>query len=173
MRSRAYRLRQGRVKVVDRRLTGEYAGGPGWNVSFAPRKLLLTYDGAGGACWRVVPRMQRMLEDRAFVVTVVELAQAPASLSDFDGVVLGTPVGLRAGGPTPAVLDWVGRAEGLDEKRVALFSVFWVREGAALATLRNRLGELGAEVVVDYAYWALRPSEGEHLLPAECMVRIR
>ncbi len=133
----------------------------------------MTYDGAGGACRRVVPRMQRMLEDRAFVVTVAEIGEAPATLEEFDGVVLGTPVGLRGGGPTAAVLDWIGRAEGIDEKRVALFSVFWVREGSALPALRSRLGELGAEVVIDYAYWALRPSEGEHLLPAECMVRIR
>ncbi len=142
-------------------------------MTFSPKKLLLTFDGAGGACKRVVPRMQRMLEDRAFVVTVSDIASAPTDLSAFDGVVIGTPVSLRGEGPSPAVVEWIKKAEGLDEKRVGLFSVFWLREGAALDRLRAQLAEVGAEVVIAYAYWAARPAEGEHLLPAECMIRIR
>lgn len=117
--------------------------------------------------------MARMLEDRAFLVTVAPLAEAPADLEPFAGVVIGTPVSLRGNGPSAAVLEWVGRAAGLDEKKVALFSAFWVRPGESLPTLRQRLAELGVEVVVDHAYWLVRPEEGEHLLPAECMVRIR
>lgn len=146
---------------------------PGQTLPFAPRRLLLTYDGHGGQCGRVVARMQRMLEDRAFVVTVAPLAEAPTDLEPFAGVVLGTPVSLRGQGPSPAVLAWIEGAAGLDEKKVALFSAFWALPGPALDTLRAHLAERGVEVVVAHAYWLVRPHEGEHLLPAECMVRIR
>lgn len=142
-------------------------------MPFQPRRILVTYDPAGGRCAAVVARMRQMLEDRAFEVTVAPLAEAPADLEPFAGIVLGTPVSLRGNGPSAAVLEWVGRASGLDEKKVALFSAFWALPGEALPKLRARLAELGVEVVVDHAYWLARPAEGEHLLPAECMIRIR
>ncbi len=142
-------------------------------MPFTPRRLLLTYDDTGGRCGAVVARMERMLVDRAFAVTVTPLAQAPTQLDAFDGVILGTPVSLRRDGPTAAVLEWIDRAEGLDEKKVALFSAFWLRPGTALPVLRARLAELGVEVVVEFAYWLGKPEDGDHVLPAECMVRIR
>ena len=142
-------------------------------MPFTPKRLLLTYDDTGGACGRVVARMEQMLKDRAFEVTRIPLAQAPTDLSDYDGVVLGTPVTLRGAGPSAPVLDWVARAEGLDEKRVAIFSAFWALPGGALPALRARLHELGVEVVAEHGYWLARPDDGNHLLPAECMIRIR
>ncbi len=142
-------------------------------MPFTPKRLLLTYDDAGGRCRVVVARMERMLVDRAFEVTVIPLAGAPTQLDGFDGVILGTPVSLRRDGPTPAVLAWIDRAEGLDERKVALFSTFWLRPGTSLQVLRHRLAELGVEVVVEFAYWLGKPEDGDHVLPAECMVRIR
>lgn len=117
--------------------------------------------------------MEAMLVARAFAVTVTPLALAPTDLGEFDGVILGTPVSLRREGPTPAVLQWIERAEGLDEKKVAIFSAFWLRPGTALHVMRARLTELGVEVVVEFAYWLGKPEDGDHVLPAECMVRIR
>lgn len=142
-------------------------------MPFKSKRLLLTYDDVGGTCGRVVARMEQMLRDRAFDVTHLPLAQAPTDLSGFDGVVLGTPVSLRGRGPSAAVLEWVARAEGLDERRVAIFSAFWAVPGRALTELRGKLTELGVEVVAEHAYWLVRPEDGNHLLPAECMVRIR
>jgi len=143
------------------------------DVPYRPKRLLLTYDDAGGKCARVVARMQRMLEDRAFVVTATPVSGAPTDLSGFDGVVLGTPLGLRGTGVSQALQDWVGRAEGLDERRVAIFSVSWGLGTSGLHDLRARLAELGVEVVAEHAYWLARPDDGNHLLPAECMIRIR
>ncbi len=142
-------------------------------MPFKPKPLLIVHDPRGGHCARVVPRMQSMLQDRGFTVTVATTDAAPTDLEDFAGVVIGTPTTLRGEGPSAAVLEWLGRAEALDEKKVAIFSTFWALPGAALDHLRARLAELGAEVVVEHAYWLARPSEGEHVLPAECMVRIR
>ena len=142
-------------------------------MPFVPKKLLLTYDDAGGLCHRVVPRMIQMLEDRAFIVESRPLEDGALSVEDFDGIVLGTPVGLRARGASERVLDWVGRAQGIDERRVAVFSAFWIREAGAASALRRRVEETGAEVVVDVPYWLVRPDDGEQVLPAECMVRIR
>lgn len=122
---------------------------------------------------RVVPRMRQMLEDRGFNVTVATTEKAPADLEEFFGVVVGTPTTLRGEGPSDAIEAWIQRAQALDEKKVAVFSTFWALPGRALDRMRARLTEAGAEVVVEHAYWLARPAEGEHVLPAECMVRIR
>lgn len=142
-------------------------------MPFVAKKLLLTYDPALGFCARVLPRMVKMLEDRAFIVESRPIEAGEVSVEDYDGVVIGTPVGLRGGGASQKTLDWVGRAQGLEEKRVAVFSAFWLREGGAAAQLRRKVEETGAEVVVDVPYWLLKPDDGEQILPAECMVRIR
>lgn len=114
-----------------------------------------------------------MLEDRGFAVTARPMAEGEVSVEDYDGVVVGTTTALRGGGPSALALDWVGRAQGLDEKKVAVFSTFWLSPGRAGEALKNRVLETGAEVVVDYSYWLVRPRDGEHFLPAECMVRMR
>ncbi len=148
-------------------------GPAGTALPFSPKSLFIAYDDARGACARVVPRMKQMLEDRGFVVTVAAMADGEVSVEDYDGVVIGTPVGLRGSGPSQKALDWVGRAQGLDEKRVAVFAAYWTVPGRAAEALKNRVMETGAEVVVDYSYWLVRPADGEQVLPSECMVRIR
>lgn len=145
-------------------------------MTFKPIPLLIAYDPAGGRCGMVVPRMKQLLEERAFKVDVVELNGSPVDIEAYTGIVIGTPVkglALRNVQPTAPVVDFIRDAEGLDEKKVALFCVYDVREGDIFDRLKNLISERGAEYVAEYAYWRFRPHQGEELLPAECMVRIR
>lgn len=145
-------------------------------MSFKPIHLLVAYDPARGHCASVVPRMKQMLEVRAFVVDVHELGSGDVDLEPYRGVILGTPLpgrGLRRFGPTAAVEQFIKTAEGLDEKKVACFCVYELGFGTTLDRMRNLLLERGAEVVAEHAYWKLRPDAGEHIIPAECMIRVR
>lgn len=145
-------------------------------MPFKPLRLLIAYDNAGDRCGKIVPRMKELLEERAFQVDVHEIGTGEVDLDDYRGVIIGTPViglGLRDTGPTAKVVDWINAQEGLDEKKVALFCVFDVRPGDIFDKMKNVVFEKGAEVVVEYPYWRLRPEDGEDQLPAECMVRIR
>lgn len=145
-------------------------------MPFKPLRLLIAYDAAGKRCAAVVARMKELLEHRAFEVDVHELGGEVPDLDDYAGVVLGTPVrglALRDAGPTQAVAAFIEQADGLDEKKVAIFCVYDVRPGTVFDRMKNLLNERGAEVVTEYPYWRLQPHDGEELLPAECMVRIR
>lgn len=146
-------------------------------MPFVPLRLLLAYDPDGGLCARVVPRMRAMLEQRGFDVKVAELGDgALPSLDGFRGVVVGSPVpgfGVRRLGPTARVTRFVHEAPGLTGLRAAAFTVFHARGGDSSARLRAFLSAHGADVVVDHAYAAWAPERNEHVLPAECMVRIR
>jgi hypothetical protein len=48
-----------------------------------------------------------------------------------------------------------------------------MRIGTTFDRMRGLVKELGAEVIATHAYWLLQPSKDEHIIPAECMVRIR
>lgn len=142
-------------------------------MPFKPLKMLIAYDNTRGMCGRVVPRMKQMLEERAFEVDVVELGSAPVDLSAYKGVVVGSPVGLRGGGPTDAVKDFLTNAEGLDEIKVALFTTYWAMPGRVLEDMAELATQRGSHVVAQYPYWLVRPQDGEHIVPAECMIRVR
>ena len=117
------------------------------------------------------------MEDRAFLVEEVVLgSQSNLDVRDFAGLVLGIPVpglGLRGGGVSPSMQRFVESLGDLDEVRVALFSVYTVRSGDTLELFQTLLEERGAEVVAAQALSRLAPSRNEHVLPTECMVRIR
>lgn len=145
-------------------------------MPFKPKRVLIAFDNEGGRCGIVVPRMKMLLEDRAFEVETYELGSGEADLDSFDGVLIGTPVkglGLRNVGPTPRVAEFINTVAGLDEKKVGLFCVYDVREGDVFDKMKNLVYERGAEYVSEWAYWRLRPEEGETILPAECMIRVR
>lgn len=145
-------------------------------MPFTPRRLLIAYDDSRGLCGAVVPRMKKMLEERAFAVDTFVIGGETPDLEDYHGVVVGAPVlgaGVRPASVPPTVAQFLQGAEGLDEKKVAVFSVFSALPGSMTEALEQKVGELGAEVVAKYAYWRLRPESGEHVLPAECMIRIR
>jgi menaquinone-dependent protoporphyrinogen IX oxidase len=145
-------------------------------VPFKPVRLLIAYDNEGGRCGLVVPRMKQLLEERAFEVDVFEIGSGEADLEPYKGVVLGTPVtglAIRNTGPTAKVVDFITSVEGLDEKKVALFCVYDVRPGDVFDRMKNLIYERGAEHVAEWPYWRMRPEDGDTILPAECMVRIR
>ncbi len=144
-------------------------------MSFKRLRLLIAYDPEQGLCERVIPRMKELLLNRAFDVDVVTFVEG-ADLSPYRGLILGSPVrglGLRGDQPSEAFQKFVADSEGLDEKRVALFTVYNLRPGRILARMREQVEARGAQVVVAAAYNRFRSQEGEHVLPAECMVRIR
>lgn len=146
-------------------------------MPFKPIRLLIAFDPTQGLCGAVVPRMKQMLEERAFQVDTHALGSgAPPALDAYRGVLVGAPVlggGLRPARVPSAVGAFLEGADQLDEKKVAVFSVFRALPGTMTTALREKVSGYGAEVVAEYAYWWLRPQAGEHVIPAECMIRIR
>ncbi|MBN1336767.1 MAG: hypothetical protein JXB39_12485 [Deltaproteobacteria bacterium] len=145
-------------------------------MPFRPLRLCIVYDGARGLCDRVVPRMRVMLEHRAFLVDTHEVGQGGIDLDACQGLVLGSPatgLAIRGAGPSARLRTWVEAVPSLERVRVALFCVYDTRPGATLDRMETLVRSRGAEVVARQAYWALAPRRDDHVLPAECMVRIR
>lgn len=145
-------------------------------MPFKPIHLLIAYDDTRGLCAAVVPRMKQMLEERAFRVDTFVIGGAAPDLEPYTGVIVGAPVprlGLRPAEVPASVATFLDGAEGLDEKKVAVFSVYTAFPGTMVEALKQKVGELGAECVAEYAYWRMKPEWGEHVVPAECMIRIR
>jgi hypothetical protein len=97
-------------------------------------------------------------------------------LAPYRGVILGTAVrglGLRGDTPSSAFQSFVSEKEGLEEKKVALFTAYRASPGQMLLRMRNAVEGRGCMVVVAHAYSLFTPERQEHVLPAECMVRIR
>ncbi len=145
-------------------------------MAFQPIKLLILIDDARGYCSRVVPRMKELLEHRAFAVDVHRIQDGPVDIDDYKGLVIGSPVfglGIKGVGPTPELTKFIEDLEDLDEKKVALFCVYETRPGTTFDRMKGLVLELGAEFVAAHGYWLLQPTKHEHIIPAECMVRIR
>ncbi len=146
-------------------------------MPFQPIKLLVLYDDRKGYCGRVVPRMVEMLRHRAFLVDTHRIEDGPVDIEPYKGLVLGSPVfglGLRGVGPTPELTRYVvDELPDLDERKVAVFCVHELRPGLTLDRMKGLVRERGGEPIAAWAYWLLRPRRGEHVIPAECMVRIR
>ena len=145
-------------------------------MPFEPIRLLIAYDDTRGFCGAVVPRMKQMLEDRAFQVDTFVLGGQPPELEPYAGLILGAPVlrsGMRPSSVPPSMVAFLDGADALDEKKLAVFSVYGVWPGTMVDALKQKVGDLGAECVAGYAYWRLKTDWGEHVVPAECMVRIR
>jgi menaquinone-dependent protoporphyrinogen IX oxidase len=139
---------------------------------------MLAYDNTAGLCGRVVPRMKEMLEQRAFNVELMEIDGELRDIDpeDYDGLIIGSPVrgvGWKGAGPSEAVRAFIDHIEDLDELKVALFCVYEGHPGRTLDNMAALVEERGGELVVRKAYWMLRPTKDEHVIPAECMVRIR
>lgn len=145
-------------------------------MPFQPLRLLILFDDDQGYCASVIPRMKRLLEDRAFVVDVHRVQDGPVDVGPYRGIVLGSPVfgaGIRGVGPTLALTDAVEALPDLDGKKVATFCVYPLRPGTTLARMKGMVLAKGADFVASWGYWLARPEPGEHMLPTECMVRIR
>lgn len=145
-------------------------------MPFKPVRLLIAYDDSRGFCGAVVPRMKQMLEERAFAVDTFVIGGALPDLERYTGLIVGAPVlrlGLRPSTLPDSVAVFLDGVDALDEKKLAVFSVYAVWPGTMVEALKQKVGELGAECVAEYAYWRLKPEWGEHVVPAECMIRIR
>ncbi|NOY28191.1 MAG: hypothetical protein GXP62_20190 [Oligoflexia bacterium] len=145
-------------------------------MPFTPIRLLILIDDARGYCSRVVPRMKELLEQRAFAVDVHRIQDGPVDIAPYRGLVIGSPafgLGIKGAGPTPELTAFIQALEDLDEKKVALFCVYQLRPGTTFDRMKGLVLELGADFVASHAYSLLRPHDMEHVIPAECMVRIR
>jgi hypothetical protein len=145
-------------------------------MTFKPLRLAIIYDNARGHCGRIVPRMKALLEERAFLVDTAQVTQGPFDISPYAGLILGTPVlglGWYGAGPTQAMRDFIEAVPDLGGVRVAIFCVYEVLPGSTLEHMKSLLFDKGAELVVEHACWVLQPHWNEHVIPAECMVRIR
>ncbi len=141
-----------------------------------PLRICIAYDNARGHCGRVVPRMKELLEHRAFLVDTHDISQGTVEIEQYDALILGTPVfglGIRGQGPTASMRAFISALPDLDETRVAIFCAYESRPGNTFDRMKNILFEKGAQFVAQHAFWILRPHEGDHIIPAECMVRVR
>jgi hypothetical protein len=118
--------------------------------------------------------MRAMLEQRAFRVDLHEVnTGSVGDLEAYAGLVIGGPVvGLR-GRPSEALVRTVLELPTLGDRAVALFCVYLVRAGATLERMRALASDKRGRVIATQAYALARPRHGDHVLPTECMVRIR
>jgi hypothetical protein len=145
-------------------------------VPFIPIRLLILFDDTRGRCGAVVPRMVEMLEHRGFIVDTHRTQDGPIDIAPYLGLVLGAPtfgMGVKTLPPTDEMVDYVENLAGIDEKQIAVFTVFDTRPGNALERMKGLVLRVGARFVAHHGYARFRPDQGEHKLPAECMVRIR
>lgn len=145
-------------------------------MPFEPLPLLILIDDTDGRCGRVVPRMTALLEHRGFVVTTHRVQDGPVDVSPYRGIVLGAPtfgVGLKDLPPTEALADYLDGIEDIDEKPIAVFTVYPVWPGNALERLKGLVLRLGAPFVAWHGFPMSNLDKGDHVIPTECMVRIR
>ena len=145
-------------------------------VPFQPLRMLILTDDDRGFCGKVVPEMKRLLEHRAFLVDTHRVADGPVDIKSYRGMILGSPVygaGIRGVGPTPALTAFVEALPELDGMGVAAFCVYPIRPGTTLPRMKGLILARGGSFVASWAFWLLQPDRGAHILPTECMVRIR
>ncbi len=145
-------------------------------MPFEPLPLLILIDDTGGRCSKVVPRMKALLEHRGFIVSVHRVSDGPVDVRPFRGIVLGAPtfgIGLKDLPPTDALADYLDQLEDIDEKQIAVFTVYPAWPGNSLERLKGLVLRLGAQFVAWHGYPLTNLEKGEHVIPTECMVRIR
>jgi len=63
--------------------------------------------------------------------------------------------------------------DGIEEVHIGVFTVYQTRPGDSLQRLKGLVLRVGARFVAWHGYPRWDVSRGEHVLPAECMVRVR
>jgi flavorubredoxin len=145
-------------------------------MPFQPIQLLLLYDDQHNYCGRVVNGMTLMLERRGFNVRIHRIQDGPIDIKPYKGLVIGSPtfgLGVRGVAPTKKLFEYVQNLEEFDRHKVAVFCVYPVQLGTSLDRMKGMVLEKGGEVVAarGYPLWKLDPHD--HVIPTECMVRIR
>ena len=145
-------------------------------MAFEAIPLLVVVDDAKGWCSRVVPDLKTMLENRGFEVDVHRMQDGPVALDGHKAVLIGAPTfgaALRTRPPTDVFAAYVESIEGLDEVQMGVFTVYGVRTADAVQRLKGLVLRVGARFIAGHAYSRWQPEKGAHILPAECMVRVR
>jgi hypothetical protein len=145
-------------------------------VPFEPIPLLILIDDTRGWCSKVVPGLKEMLNNRGFETTVHCMADGPIQLDGHRAVLLGAPtfgLGIRERAPTEEFAAYVESIEGLDEVSMGVFTVYAARPGDALQRLKGLVLRTGARFIAWHGYPRWNLGKGAHVLPAECMVRVR
>ena len=144
-------------------------------MPWSPIRLLILIDDDQGWCGAIAGPMKALLEHRAFQVDLRRITEGPVDPAPYRGLIFGSPVyglGLKGVGPTEALTQYVQDLPPLDGKKAAVFCAYTLRPGLTLDRMKGLAIEKGCELVAAHAYNRLRP-QGEHIIPAECMVRIR
>lgn len=145
-------------------------------VPFEPIPILILIDDTRGWCSKVVPRLVEMLSNRGFVVTVHEMSDGPVKLNGARAVLLGAPtfgLGIRERAPNDQFAAYVEAIDGLDEVSMGVFTVYATRPGDALQRMKGLVLRTGARFIAWHGYPRWNLEKGAHVLPAECMVRVR
>jgi hypothetical protein len=124
----------------------------------------------------VVPRLTELLENRGFVVSLHRFQDGPVSLDGHRAVVVGAPtfgLGLRNRAPSDDFTAFIEAIDGLDEVQMGVFTVYQAWPGDALQRLKGLALRVGSRFVAAHGYPRWDLTKGEHILPAECMVRVR
>jgi len=120
--------------------------------------------------------MVDMLSNRGFETTVHRMADGPVDLTGFRAMILGAPtfgLGIRDRAPTDQFSAYVESIEGLDEVSIGVFTVYATRPGDALQRMKGLVLRTGARFIAWHGYPRWNLEKGAHVLPAECMVRVR
>ena len=145
-------------------------------VPFEPIPLLILIDDTRGWCSKVVPAMTDSLSNRGFVPTVHRMQDGPVMLGDARAVLLGAPtfgLGIRERAPTDQFAEYVEAIDGLDEVSIGVFTIYATRPGDSLQRLKGLALRTGARFIAWHGFPRWNLERGAHVLPAECMVRVR
>jgi hypothetical protein len=145
-------------------------------VAFERIPLLVVIDDTKRWCSAVVPELKSMLEHRGFVVNVHRMQDGPVKLAGHKAVLIGAPTfgaAIKARPPTESFATYIEAIDGLDEVQMGVFTVYNFRTGDAIQRLKGLVLRVGARYIAGHAYSRQRPKRGAHILPAECMVRVR
>lgn len=126
----------------------------------------------------VVPRMSEMLAPRGFVVRPNRMQDGPVELGDARVLMLGlgTPtfgLSIRSRASNDAFVEYAQAMGGIEDVNIAVSTVCQTRPGDSLQRLKGLARRVGARFVAWPGYPRLNVSQGDHVLPAECMVRVR
>ena len=145
-------------------------------MPFQPIPILILIDDARGWCAKVIPELKTLLENRGFIPEVHRMQDGPVNIGPHRAVLLGAPtfgLGIRERAPTDEFANYVEAIDGIDEVSIGVFTVYATRPGDSLQRLKGLVLRTGARFIAGHGYprWNLR--KGAHVLPAECMVRVR
>ena len=146
-------------------------------MPFEPIRVLILIDDTRGYCAKLIPRMKLLLEQRAFVVDTHRIQDGEIDITPYKGLILGSPcfgLAIKGVGPTEELVQYVQQfMPDLEEYGVAVFCAYEARPGLTLERMKGLVKGCGGTIVAAHGYSILRPKRGDHIIPTECMVRIR